>query len=98
MSIARTEEMDRLFDTVLGLQSPEECYAFFEDLLTVKELTDAALRLRVAFLLDEGLSYQQVALRAGVSPATICRVKKCLENGSGGYRTVIARAKEARDA
>ena len=28
----------------------------------------------------------------GVSSATICRVKKCLDYGSGGYRRAIDRA------
>ena len=98
MGLAHTETADRLFQTVLRLQSVEECYAFFEDLCTVKELNDLSQRLEVARLLDEGLNYQQVGERAGVSSATICRVKKCLENGSGGYRTAIDRTKEAERA
>ena len=45
-------------------------------------------------MLDRGLSYQEVAKEANVSSATICRVKKCLDYGSGGYRAAIDRAKE----
>ena len=72
----------------------EECYDFFEDLCTIKELRDLSQRLDVAFLLDKGLSYQAVAAETGVSSATICRVKKCLDYGSGGYRRAIDRAAE----
>ena len=84
--------LDRLYEVILKLRTVEECYDFFEDLCTIKELKDLSQRLEVAFLLDRGLSYQQVAAETGVSSATICRVKKCLDYGSGGYRRAIDRA------
>ncbi|MCD7902402.1 MAG: YerC/YecD family TrpR-related protein [Oscillospiraceae bacterium] len=94
MSIARSAEMDQLFEAILRLETVEECYAFFEDLCTARELSDLSQRLHVAFLLHGGLNYQQVGQQARVSSATICRVKKCLESGSGGYRAAIAKAEE----
>ena len=39
----RNETTDALFDAILSLESREECYAFFEDLCTVKEISDMAL-------------------------------------------------------
>ena len=89
-----TDSLNRLYQVILHLQTVEECYDFFEDLCTIKELRDLAARLDVAFLLDKGLSYQAVAAETGVSSATICRVKKCLDYGSGGYRRAIDRAAE----
>ena len=93
-----SESLDRLYQSILQLETVEECYDFFEDLCTIKELRDLSQRLEVAFLLDQGLSYQQVAAQTGVSSATICRVKKCLDYGSGGYRLAIDRetAKKAQ--
>ncbi len=87
-----SDSLDRLYAVILGLETVEECYDFFEDLCTIKELRDLSQRLEVAFLLDRGLNYQQVAAETGVSSATICRVKKCLDYGSGGYRRAIDRA------
>ena len=92
MDRVSSESLDRLYRVILALQSVEECYDFFEDLCTIKELKDLSQRLEVAFLLDRGMSYQQVAAQTGVSSATICRVKKCLDYGSGGYRRAIDRA------
>ena len=89
-----SDSLNRLYEVILRLQTVEECYDFFEDLCTIKELRDFAARLEVAFLLDKGLSYQAVAAETGVSSATICRVKKCLDYGSGGYRRAIDRAAE----
>lgn len=89
-----SESMDRLFDAVLSLETKEECYAFFEDLCTVRELRDMAQRLETAVLLSEGMSYQKITERIDISTATIGRVSRCLNYGSGGYRLAIRRMKE----
>lgn len=85
------ESVDRLFQTILSLQTIEECYAYFEDLCTIKEILDMSQRLDTAILLSKGLSYQKIAEQVAVSSATIGRVSKCLNYGSGGYQTAINR-------
>ena len=85
----RSESVDRLFQTILNLESIEECYQYFADICTIKEVQDMAQRLDAAILLDEGLSYQKIAEQVEVSSATIGRVSKCLNYGSGGYRNAI---------
>ena len=85
----KTESMDRLFDTILTLKTKEECRAYLEDLCTVKELQDMAQRLDTAVLLSRGYSYKRIMEQVDVSTATIGRVSKCLNYGSGGYKTVI---------
>ena len=87
----KDEANDNLFESILSLQSVDECYAFFEDICTVKELQDIAQRLVVAKMLKEGKSYQEVSRETGASTATISRVNKCLVYGGGGYETVLAR-------
>lgn len=91
MHTLHTPETDRLFEAILKLKNTEECYDFFEDLCTVKELRDLSQRLEVAVLLSEGDSYQTIAQKTEVSSATIGRVNRCLRYGSGGYRRMIAR-------
>jgi TrpR-related protein YerC/YecD len=78
----------------MDLRSLDEFYAFFDDVCTIKELQDMSQRLDAAFLLDEGQSYQTIAARVGISTATIGRVSRCLNYGSGGYRAAIDRARE----
>jgi len=90
----RSESVDRLFQTFLNLKTIEECYAYFEDICTIKEIQDMAQRLDAAILLAEGYSYQKITEKAAISTATIGRVSKCLNYGSGGYRTAIDRLKE----
>lgn len=85
---------DKLFETIAQLNSPEECAAFFEDLCTIKEMLDMAQRLETARLLECGMSYQKIAEKLGVSTATISRVNRCLNYGTGGYRAAIEKCRE----
>lgn len=85
----QTQSMDRLFDTIVKLNTREECRAYLEDLCTVKELQDMAQRLDTAVLLSRGYSYKKIMEQVDVSTATIGRVSKCLNYGAGGYRSVI---------
>lgn len=94
MAIKQDNLTDELFRSILKLQSVEECYLYFEDLCTIKELRDLGQRLEIAKLLDEGCSYQKAADATGVSSATIGRVKRCLDYGPGGYRLILDRMKE----
>lgn len=92
--INHSESADRLFRAILSLESVDECYRFFEDICTITEIKDMCQRLDTAFLIDEGISYQKISDRIGVSTATISRVSRCLNYGAGGYRAVIDRMKE----
>ena len=86
--------IDRLFDTILSLKTREECYMFFEDACTVKEMLDMAQRLEVAKMLADKQSYAQIAKETGMSTATISRVSRCLMYGAGGYRLALERMGE----
>lgn len=92
----RNESVDRLFQTMLNLKTIDECYEYFSDICTIKEVQDMAQRLDTAVLLDQGMSYQKITEQIDVSTATIGRVSKCLNYGSGGYKKAIDKLKEAK--
>ena len=83
------EDTDVLLKAFITLKNEEECLNFLKDLCTVKEIQDMAQRLKVAFLLDEKMTYAEIAEQTGVSSATINRVNNSLRYGSSGYREVI---------
>lgn len=89
-----SESLDRLFAVISQIENPEECRRFFEDICTVKELLDMAQRLDVAVLLRQGVNYQTISQQVGASTATISRVSKCLNYGSGGYDTALNKLEE----
>lgn len=83
----------KFFDAVLSLENKEECYQFFEDVCTVKELTAIAQRVEVAKMLREERTYLDIAKETGASTATISRVNRSLNYGTGGIDMVLERTK-----
>ena len=90
----RNETIDALFDAILSLETREECYDFFEDLCTVKEISDMAQRLEAAKLLLDGSTYEQIVKTVEISTATISRIIRCIQYGTGGYRQTIEKVRE----
>lgn len=84
-----SDSVDRLFQSFLNLETIEDCYNYFEDLCTIKEIQDMAQRLDTAILLSKGMSYQRITQEVDISTATIGRVSKCLNYGTGGYTAAI---------
>ena len=97
MASFRSESLDRLFKAILSLENVDECYDFFEDVCTINEVQDMAQRFDVALLLDEGRNYQFITKEVNVSTATISRVSRCLNYGSGGYRNAIEKLKASEE-
>jgi len=96
VALRRDQQTDELFKSILALSSIEECYAYFEDLCTVKEVRDMGQRLQVAGLMRDGSSYVAAQQATGASSATIGRVKRCLDYGAGGYELILERMKEEK--
>ena len=85
-----------LYESILELNSLEECCAFFDDLCTVGELRAMEQRFDVALLLDQGLVYTEILEKTGASSATISRVNRIFSFGKGGFRKMIERRKEKK--
>lgn len=87
----KSKEADDLFEAILKLDSVSECYSFFDDLCTIKELQSMTQRFAVAKLLRDNNVYTEIVDKTGASTATISRVKRSLENGADGYELVFKR-------
>lgn len=83
-----------LYESILTLQSVEECRNFFRDLCTMSELRAMEQRMEVAVLLSDGMIYNDILERTGASSATISRVNRALQYGADGYQTVLPRIRE----
>ena len=94
MGMIRHPGEEAFYEAVLSLRTIEDCRLFFEDISTIKELQAMAQRFRVACLLDSGSNYIEVSEATGASSATISRVNRCLNYGSG-YREAIDNLKKA---
>ncbi len=93
MKIGKKAKNGQLYQAILQLQSEEECYAFFQDLCTISELRSMEQRYTVASLLDDGMIYNKILESTGASSATISRVNRSLNYGTGAYTRLFDRIK-----
>lgn len=85
----KNELNDSLFEAILSLDSVEECYKFFIDLCTIKELEAMANRFEAAKRLNAGMKYNDILNSVNISSATLSRVSRALKYGEGGYLEII---------
>ena len=83
---ARQEHIDELFRLIASLDDPEDIRALFSDMCTIKEIENMAERCHAAKLLLAGNTYNQVIAQADISSATLSRVSRCVQYGSGYAR------------
>ncbi len=88
------ESLANLYRAITMIENENEMEAFLTDLCTIKELQDMAQRLSAAKMLKNGENYLNIASEIGISTATISRVSKALNYGTGGYDMVLEKLKE----
>lgn len=79
----RHAHIEQLLRLITSIDNVEDCRMLFEDLCTKKELENMAERCYAAKLLLEGHTYNQVMAQASISSATLSRVSRCVQYGSG---------------
>jgi TrpR-related protein YerC/YecD len=90
----KSKAMDELFQAILTLNTIDDCYRFFEDIATIQELKDFAMRLQVAKQLHDQVNYTEIIKSTGASSATISRVNRALNYGADGYKLIIKNIKK----
>lgn len=88
---------ENMYKAILSLRTVDECMKFFDDLCTVSELMAMEQRYQVASCLDDGMIYSEILDETGASSATISRVNRSLQYGTGGYEIVFNRVKKGED-
>lgn len=91
MEVFHGEGAELLVQAVLALETPAECRAFLEDLMTGREIQDCSQRILVAKMLGQKLVYNAITAATGASTATISRVNRCCSYGAGGYQLILER-------
>ena len=85
-----SESVDQLFEAILTLKNKEECYKFFADACTPKEIQTIAQRYMVAKMLADKRVYSDIIAATGASTATVSRVSLSINEG---YKIVFERLK-----
>ena len=87
--MSRKPRNEMMYRAILSLKTEEDCMRFFDDLCTVTELQAMEQRFQVAWLLNQGMIYNDILAETGASSATISRVKRSLQYGRDGYAVVF---------
>ena len=85
---AKQQRMEFLYQLLAEIQTPEDMAALLEDLCTRKEVENMAERVFAARLLLENNTYAQVMEQCSISSATLSRVSRCVQYGTG-YRRAL---------
>lgn len=91
----KEQEIEAFFNAILLLDNVDECYDFFDDLMTLKEMKVFLMRFNVAKMLLEHKTYQEIEATTHASTTIISRVKRSCEEGNGSYERLIKRLAEA---
>lgn len=84
------EEMPEQFAVVLAeITDVSVMQSFLRDVMTDAELRDISARFEAAKMLNDGIPYTQITKRTKLSSRTVARISDWLQNGTGGYRTVL---------
>ena len=87
----RRERNTALYETILKIETVEECVQFFEDLCAISELSALEQRFDVARELIKGRVYSDILTTTGASSATISRVNRMLRDGHGRLGEMLDR-------
>ena len=91
MNAQDKENLLGFYKAILCLKDIEECDAFFEDMCTSKEIISIAQRQTVAKMLRQKRVYSEIVSKTGASTATVSRVKRMMDGGTGTVSKLLER-------
>lgn len=71
---AEEHVLDQFYSLLADLKSPQDIQSFLASLMTPTERLVFAKRLQIAWLLKQGMSYDEISQKLNVSSATISSV------------------------
>ena len=82
-AMQQNERNTALYEAIPRLNTLDECIRFFDDLCAVTELRTMEQRYAVAGCLLQGKVYSEIRRETGASSATVSRVNRMLNYGTG---------------
>lgn len=93
---SKKERSFDLYEHIVSLRTVEECCRFFDDLCAVTELRAMEQRFDVARMLHAGKVYTAILNETGASSATVSRVNRVLNYGTGALGEIMDRVAEEK--
>jgi TrpR-related protein YerC/YecD len=82
--------MLKVAKALLNLRTLKEIESFLLDILTPGEVNVIEMRWQIAnLLMEDKLSYLEIANKVGTSTTTVTRVNRFLQQGHNGYKLAL---------
>lgn len=78
-----------LVATLRKLKSSKDLSLFIDDLLTEKEILDLAQRIKIARLIFDGKTYDEIAEKVKTSTSTVSKIGQIIKYGKGGLGKIL---------
>ena len=78
-----------LYQALLQLKTPEQCYRFLQDVCSYSELSAMEQRYNIAEMLVDKRIYTEIMDKTGASSATVSRVNRMLNYGTGSVAASV---------
>lgn len=82
-----------LIDSLKKAIKTRELSSYIDDLLTEEEILDLAQRLKIAKLIIEGKTYDEIAEKVNTSTSTVSKIGQVLKYGKGGLAKLFPKPK-----
>jgi len=83
--VSLNKDTQLLIDSFFKIKTKKNLTNFVEDLFSPEETLDFAQRLKIAKLILEGKTYEEIAVRIPVSTSTISKIGQVIKFGKGGF-------------
>ena len=80
-----SKDQKLLVDSFYKVRTKKDLAKFIEDLFSPEETLDLAQRLKIAKLILEGKTYEEIAALIPVSTSTISKIGQVIKFGKGGF-------------
>jgi len=78
-----------LVATLRKLKSSKDLSALVDDLLSEEEILDLAQRIKIAKLILERRTYDEIAEKVKTSTSTVSKIGQIIKYGKGGLQKVL---------
>lgn len=84
-NVSLNKDTKLLIDSFFKVKTKKNLTKFIEDLFSPEETLDLAQRIKIAKLILEGKTYEEIAAQIPVSTSTISKIGQVIKFGKGGF-------------
>ena len=85
-----------IIETLRKLRNSKDLGNFIDDLLTEEEILDLAQRLKIAKLILDGKTYDEITEKVNTSTSTVSKIGQIIKYGKGGFEKTLGNSNKTK--